>query len=177
MKKLAYYIERTYPYAIALIIVSITCFKKVSFVNDLNMNSALDGVNTTAALIIGFLGAILPVILGMKNESKIVKYVFESDSHRLFLKYIKSTIMTGLLLVAITVSLYFRNNFDKQFRNLCFYFWLFLLILFLVCTYRSLSNMLNLIFAKDSELNKGQRLGNSQHKTEEEKEIEKKYKF
>ena len=72
-----------------------------------NFNDALDGGATVVALIIGFLGAILPVILGMKNESKFVKYVFEKDKKRLFKKYIKATIITGLVSLCLTIIMYF----------------------------------------------------------------------
>lgn len=150
-------------------------WKKIIFVEDTNMENALEGVNTTAALIIGFLGAMLPAILGMKNESEFVKYVFEKDSKKLFLKYTKSTIMSGLILVAVTVSLYFRISIPKKIVSVLFLIWIFLLVLFLLCTYRSLSNMLNLVFSKDSELKRNYRLQNSTYKTQKEIDAENKF--
>lgn len=74
-----YYCERLYPYVVSLVFTYFFVYKKIDIIHNKNMNSALDCVNTFAALIIGFLGAMLPVVLGMKNESKIVKYVFEKD--------------------------------------------------------------------------------------------------
>ena len=174
-ENLKYLIERVYPYFIATLVSYVMYINKMNYINDGSMDSALDGVNTTAALIIGFLGAMLPVILGMKNESKIVKYVFEKDSKKLFLKYIKSTIMSGLILVATTVIMYFRNSFLTKCGGNIFYVWIFLLVCFLFCTYRSLSNMLNLVFAKDSELNNNLRKGNNKNKTAHELELEDKY--
>lgn len=176
MNNIRYYIERIYPYFIAFVIGFIMQKNNINLIDDENMNEALNAVNTITTLIIGFLGAILPVILGMKNESKIVKYVFEKDSHKLFLKYIKSTIIVGLFLVGITVLLYFRNNFNPDLKKNSFYIWMFMLILFLMCTYRSLSNMLNLIFSRDSDLESYSK-GNSIEKTNKEKELEKKYKL
>lgn len=174
-EKFKYLVERIYPYVFGVLIAYYMFKRKMNFINDKNMDMALDGVNTTAALIIGFLGAMLPVILGMKNESKFVKYVFEKDSKKLFLKYIKSTLMSGLLLVAITVILYFRNSFIESYGKNIFFVWVFLLVCFLLCTYRSLSNMLNLVFAKDSELRKNLRKGNEIKKTSDEISLEEKY--
>ena len=175
MEKIRYYFERIYPYLGATVITGIMAWKKIVFVEDVNMESALEGVNTTAALIIGFLGAMLPVILGMKNESKFVKYVFEKDSKKLFLRYTKSTIMSGLILVAVTVSLYFRISIPKRIISKLFFSWIFLLVLFLMCTYRSLSNMLNLVFSKDSELKRNYGVRNSANKTAKEIDAENKF--
>ena len=153
MEKFKYYIERMYPYLISLAFVLIAIKYKVNFVKSQNLSNVLDACNTVVALIIGFLGAILPVILGMKNESKIVKYVFERDKNRLFLKYIKATIFWGLITLVATMSMYLVNdydNFDIAFAE--FYVWIFLLLLFLLLTYRSLKSMLNLVFLSDDAL-------------------------
>ncbi|MED9882071.1 MAG: hypothetical protein UFD80_05355 [Blautia sp.] len=53
MEKIRYYFERIYPYLGAMVITGIMAWKKIVFVEDVNMESALEGVNTTAALIIG----------------------------------------------------------------------------------------------------------------------------
>ena len=148
--------------------------QKIQFLSCENLNSALDAVNTLTALIIGFLGAILPVILGMKNESKFVKYVFEKDEEKLFLKYIKITIVIGLLLVLTTISMYFVSLIQEKEQQSLLYIWMFLICLFLLSTYRSLSNMLNLIFSNDSTLD----LENGEeNKSEEEIQLEKYYKM
>lgn len=171
-----YYCERLYPYVVSFVFTYFFVYKKIDIIHNKNMNSALDGVNTFAALIIGFLGAMLPVVLGMKNESKIVKYVFEKDEKELFLKYIKSTIKIGLVLVCVTIGLYFRKSFSDATISKIICLWLFLLGSFVLCTYRCLSNMLNLIFSRDSDLENATISGNSTVKTKQEMELEKKYK-
>lgn len=175
MEKLKYYLERSYPYLIA-VIVGVLLYKfKINFTMNHNFNDAIDGISTISSLIVGFLGAILPVILGMKNESKFVKYVFDNDINKLFLKYIKEDIAFGLITLFISFVLYFRE--EAVFANIkayIFYFWTALIILFLLLTYRCLSKMLSLIFSSDSEL-----LENLYSESEEEKnerqKIESKY--
>lgn len=56
-----------------------------------------------------------------------------------------------------------------------FYLWVYLVVLFLACTYRSLSNMLNLIFSNDSTYTND--IYEENHvKTEKEKQLEEKFK-
>lgn len=153
MRNKEYYLERSYPYVISLIIFILLKANEISFVKNNNLNDAIGGINTITSLIIGFLGAMLPVILGMKNESKFVKYVFENDKNKLFLKYIREDIIIGLVLLFISICLYFR--YEKVlciYRDFLFYIWVSLIILFLLVTYRCLSNMLNLIFSTDENL-------------------------
>lgn len=148
-----YYFERSYPYIISIILFVLLYKKNINFIKNDCMSDAIDGVNTITSLIIGFLGAILPVILGMKNESKFVKYVFENDKNRLFLKYIRENILVGLMLLLISIILYFREEETlEKIIAYGFYLWISIVVMFLLVTYRCLSNMLNLIFSSDKEL-------------------------
>ncbi|MDD7147612.1 MAG: hypothetical protein PUH86_04695 [Lachnospiraceae bacterium] len=156
MEDVKYYWERSYPYIFSTILFLIMYRGKINFAENSYMNDAIDGVNTITSLIIGFLGAILPVILGMKNESKFVQYVFENDKNKLFLKYIRENILVGLLLLFISVGLYFRKEeVLKGYIAYGFYIWSTIIVLFLLVTYRCLSNMLNLIFSSDKALSSG----------------------
>ena len=145
--------EKWYPYGIALLLVIGTFFIKVDFLMSKNTNDALTAIITVASLIIGFIGAILPVIMSMKNDSKFVKYVFEQDKDKLFLSYIKQTMLIGIILIIVAITLYFRD----QYMGMCYYkvsvkVCVYFLVCFLLCTYRCLNNMLNLIFSNDDHL-------------------------
>lgn len=147
-----YYYEKFGPYIFSFMVVFVLYKKDINFIENKNMDNALDGINTLGTLIIGFLGAILPVILGMKNESKMVKYVFEKDSKKLFLKYIKITLAMGIITVLATILMYFRDDFNIKIKRIYFYVWAFFVLLFLLLTYRCLVNMLELIFSNDKDL-------------------------
>lgn len=145
-----YYIERSYPYVIALLLTLIILQQKVTFEDNPNFNDALAGVITINSIIIGFLGAVMPVVMSMKNESKFVKYVFEKDVNNLFVKYMKATIKFGLLNAGITLAMYVRTSIKNCIvQDLLKYCWLWLSILFFILTYRCMGHMMNMIFAKD----------------------------
>lgn len=104
-----YYFERIYPYGIAIIAAVVLQRVATGVMNDDNFNDLINGLVTFDSIVIGFFGAIMPVILSMKNESKFVKYVFEKDVDGLFSKYLKVTLFSGLcsavlsLLVKMTI--------------------------------------------------------------------------
>lgn len=66
------------------------------------------------SIIIGFIGAIIPVILSMKNESKLVKYVFEKDKDNLFRKYMSITIGIGLIDVTVSLLVYTKDIINQE---------------------------------------------------------------
>lgn len=152
VKKL-YLWERTYPHIIALVITIV--LKCLSFepLNSLQVDSLVDGIVTLDSIIIGFLGAIIPVIISMKNESKIVRYIFDRDSEGLFKKYILETIAYGLFDVCVSLSIYMRDiiHFDKGVKLLSLLF-MYMFFLFVLSTYRSMSSMLKLLFVDDETI-------------------------
>lgn len=149
--------ERIYPYVFALVaffaMIGLSRHFKLNLVANDNMNDALDGVITVGSIIIGFVGAIIPVILGMKNDSKVVQYVFNRGGNKLFLTYTKLTLLYGLLLIMVSILLFFRGDIPAIAPRV-FYIWFGLIVLFLASTYRSVSNMINLIFTDDLDFSR-----------------------
>ena len=102
------------------------------------------------SIVIGLIGAIIPVILSMKNESKFVKYVFENDTRGLFRRYLTSTIGGGLLSVTFSLAMYIRDEYGNLLATVIFYIWIFFVALFLLLTYRSMKYMILIIFSPDT---------------------------
>lgn len=116
MKEMALLKERIYPYVVAVVGVGLirrSCV--IEFFSSENLNDALTAIITVTSIIIGFIGAILPVILSMKNDSKVVQYVFQRDRRKLFLEYIKSTLAIGLLLIVCSIIPYFSDLYEDTF--------------------------------------------------------------
>lgn len=148
---IGYFWERLYPYVIGCI-VSILCFKfDFNIRANNNFEDLLGGLVTLGSIIIGFLGAILPTVLSMRNESAFVKYVFDKDKEKLFSKYLKATISLGLIDVLVSLVMYVRDNFPKRIGEFVYYWWIFITIAFIVATYRSLTHMVSLMFAEEDQ--------------------------
>ena len=148
-----YFWERLYPYIVGGA-VSILCFKfDFDIRTNNNFEDLLSGLVTLGSIIIGFLGAILPIVLSMRNESAFVKYVFENDKEKLFSKYLKATMSLGIIEVLMSLLMYVRDSFPKKIGEFVYYWWIFVTISFIVATYRSMTCMVSLMFAeKDQEI-------------------------
>lgn len=151
LKKIRVLAERMYPYVFACIIVLAIYQSGVDIREDENLNDLITGIITLESIVIGLMGAIIPVILSMKNESKFVKYVFEKDTNGLFRKYITVTIGEGILSVAVTLVMFVRLSIPEKVLNVWYNAWIVSVILFLFLTYRSMKYMVLLIFAPDKD--------------------------
>lgn len=145
--------ERSYPHIIAMVItITLTC---ISFnpIKSKQIDSLVEGIVMLDSIIIGFIGAVIPVILSMKNESKLVQYVFDRDKEGLFKKYISETIGYGLIDACISLSIYTRDVIaNKCILKILNFLFIYLLLLFLLATYRGMSCMLKLIFSNDKNI-------------------------
>lgn len=171
-----YILERSYPYILA--ILATLAFQRVAegVMENANFEDALGGLVTLDSIIIGFFGAIMPVVISMKNESKLVKYVFENDKKGLFSKYLKITIFSGLISAILSLSMYVRESFSHPNTKVYLYKgWIFFTVLFIATTYRSLSYMILLMFSKD-DFDVDESVKAKRQKSQSETELEKKYK-
>ncbi len=75
----------------------------------------------------------------------------ELDQDKLFLKYIRRTIASGIISIFVSMTLFFRDMYeDNCLYDYAFYIWVGSLIYMLLCTYRSVSNMMELMFSEMS---------------------------
>lgn len=148
MAVLGYYFERGYPYIISAIASWVFFYLEIDIRMDEGYSELLNGLVNLESIIIGFIGAIMPVVLSVKNESKFVQYVFKRDKKGLFGKYVSSTILVGLISTLTSLIMQVRESMSDEVSNNIYHFWIFTSILFLILTYRSMSHMINLIFTQ-----------------------------
>lgn len=174
MGKVGYWVERGYPYVLGAIAVFACIGFDFNMRTNSNYKEVLNGLITLGSIIIGFLGAVLPAVLSMKNESKFVRYVFEHDTENLFAKYLKATITLGFLDILVSLIMHVRNSLPLVARDVVYYLWIFITIAFIVATYRSMSHVITLIFSRDDE-GKGN-FEESKISNERKRELENEYK-
>ena len=168
MDVIKYCFERIYPYIIAILLTKFIYSLEMDIMVNQNLNELLEGVITIDSIIIGFLGALLPVITSLKAESEFVKYVFEADKQNLFAKYIKATIQFGFISAGITLVMFLRDSIANELAKvILLYFWIFVTIAFLALTYRCMGHMSTLMFEDYKKWNSGENIDKKEKSAEE----------
>lgn len=122
----------------------------LSVVYSENMPGALEAVMTFCSILLGFMGVLLATFAGMKSESAVIRRFLETADPRDFLGVVKKELSSGLGTALVTISLYFPAQLERVFGGTApkalFVLWLFLIVYFLLSTYRLLSLLLRMIF-------------------------------
>ena len=150
-KNAGYLWEKYYPYLAGIAICSLCRFLRIYIYKDDNYGSLLDGLITLSSLVIGFIGAVMPVLVSMKNESAFVKYIYQHDKEQLFMKYIKSALLLGILTVVSSLLMHIRSSIEPKILGLFYYVWVFFTTSFLSATYRSMSHMITIVFSNKDD--------------------------
>lgn len=146
-------IERAYPYICGAAACILLELFKIDLSGSEGLDNALNGIITMTSLIICFLGAILPLIATARIDSSVVENVFRYDTHGLFFKYMKESVTVGLVLVIACIVTYFRNDLPSIVIQKSFmYIDSFLLVAFLLCTFRSYSFIFEIMKLVDSDI-------------------------
>lgn len=116
---------------------------------------AMTGVITFTTLILGFIGVLLPAIMGMKKESELVEKFFKHISQKQFSGFIRSNIISGLWLTVITVIMFFANDlFENGFAKIAMtvgWATLFCSIYFVMTTFSVLNLLLRLLIEDNGD--------------------------
>lgn len=118
------------------------------------LSDALTGILTFTTLILGFIGVLLPAIMGMKKESDLVGKFFRRVSPKRFSAFVRNNILAGLLLTMCVVVMFFAKDLlENQFsKTAMFISWatVFFSIYFIVTTFCVLNLLLRLL-VEDSQ--------------------------
>ena len=141
-------IERIYPYFIAFCFTALWFIYGHNLSNSLGFNNALDSTSTLCSILLGFVSAILPVVLSMRNKGNYIDNVIINGGY-LLKSYCAEDIISGLTLIVINIINYFRCDINEKVSYFLFYIWIFGLITFILCTHRCIYFLLRLVFPKE----------------------------
>lgn len=117
------------------------------------MSGALDAVMTFTSIVLGFVGVLLTTIVGIKKESKIVKYFFDNADKKDFSRVVKREICAGLCTAILSIAMYFPAEISSLFEEktivVLFLLWLVMLFYFSFSTYRLMSLLLSMLFSAE----------------------------
>lgn len=143
--------EKSYPFTFAILITLLWRIFGYNLVDCAGYNNALDSGSTMCSIMLGFIFAVLPIILAMRGKNKYVDRILKSGGMLLY-KYCFHCVIVGFALIIITIMNYFRDDVRAVVKNSLFYLWFYLLICFAFCCYRCIKNMIAIVLSNDDDI-------------------------
>ncbi|HFJ9494794.1 MULTISPECIES: hypothetical protein [Bacillus cereus group] len=148
--------EKYYPTVIsALLVIVFGCFRFTPKID--GFEKVLDGVISFSSIALGFLGALLAIILSI-SKSNVIQHLYSymaqsgGDGRKILFGYFQRGLLTGFAVVILSIGMYVIS---KQTLNMYFigisYLWLFLVFYFVLSSYRIVSVLMYTLFKHESE--------------------------
>jgi uncharacterized protein YacL len=154
--------ERNYPWLGSLIITPILYF--VGFRPSLKgYEKVLDGVITFTSIVIGFLAALLAIILSI-SKSKIMRHLYEyldkqeTKGKGIFISFFRQSLLAGFILVLLSIWMYIIKEVSPTpiYGLVVFVIWMLLGIFFIFSSYRIIEILMITLFQASKEDHKRQ---------------------
>ncbi|NUK30997.1 hypothetical protein HT574_13145 [Parageobacillus sp. VR-IP] len=136
--------ERIYPIGISIIFAIIIYNQHITFNIIPKIEPVLNSVVTVSSIVIGFLAAMVSILIAITN-SKVMKRIREGKAEHLLTCYIREAIISGILLALGSTIAYLFVDYDGKKADLIFSVWFFMVIHFLLSSFRILNIMLNIL--------------------------------
>lgn len=152
-----------YPYLISAIFTVLLFFTGFNYSSN-GFEKILDAAITFSSIIVGFLGALLGILISIK-DSKIVKDIFDTKEKYTLKHYFEETFLIGIGIVVLTCSMYVLINIkNKIVIDIFYYSWLFITLLFIPSSYRIISLLMSVFFNSNNDRSDERPEGNDLNK-------------
>lgn len=138
------FIERTHPYLIAFCVTALWFFFGKDLTQSNGFDNALDSMSTMCSILLGFVAAILPVVLSLRTKGNYIDKVIVNGGG-LLRSYCVESIISGFILIAVNTLNYFRFDTRVLIKLILFYLWVFCVTVFIFCSIRSMYFLIRLI--------------------------------
>lgn len=116
----------------------------------------LDSTITLSSIIVGFVGVLLGLLFSIRN-TEIVDLLFKKKSKNVLQSYFKSNILSGILLVLMSLILYLSDaitDISILAKHITHGIWGFLLIYTIASAYRIINIIMFILFCDEKNENK-----------------------
>lgn len=145
-----YYWEKYYPFFFSALSIIVFGFIGLS-VKTNNLEKIIDGSINLASIITGLLGALLGILISVK-DSPLVKYIFQKQHKTRIFSYIKQTIYSGFFTIGFAALLYVhvdKNACPTLISQILLFCWLACATFLLSSSYRIISILMEILANKD----------------------------
>ncbi|SFK12451.1 hypothetical protein SAMN04487936_107212 [Halobacillus dabanensis] len=147
------FIEKMYPYIIALLSAVIVYWFKWGIIDINNFKEILNATITFSSIIIAFLSTMVSIFISLAG-SHVMQRIKDEDGEGLLTSYIAQTVIGGLLLVVYSMVLLMCLDYNGKYTYLMLSAFIFLITFLLSSSYRIL-NLTSKILKNALEESKG----------------------
>ncbi|MUG44930.1 hypothetical protein [Paenibacillus woosongensis] len=126
-------------------------------------DKVLDSVITFGSIILGFLSALLGILITIQGSS-IMKRIYDEKQDVLLKSYFFESIGSGFIVIIFSTIMHVLIDDIRPFVRIIFFIWMFSLSLFLFSSYRIISLLMKILFKSDLDSGDDKNKENKQKK-------------
>lgn len=134
-----------------------------------NFDKVLDGSVIFSSIVVGFLAALLGILVSIRN-TEIVKAIFDSQSKWTLKYYFYEAILLGFIVVFVSSAMHVMRGEETIISNVTFYAWNIVVFWFAPSTFRIVNVLMSIFFRTNAS---NSRPESNKVSPEEESEIKK----
>lgn len=142
--------ERIYPVLAGLIGAAGILWFNLGLSSVKKLDAILNSAITVSSIIIGFLAAMVSVLISISGK-RIMKRIREKGAESLLTWYIREAIISGFIVAVFSTILYMFVDYDGKSSVYLLATWTFLITYFVLCSYRIINVMMNILAAIPEE--------------------------
>lgn len=146
------FLEKLYPLIIGVCFALAAYFLQIDHTIK-NFDDLLVSVITFGSIVTGFLGALLGILMSIRN-SDIVKEIFNSHEKSTLKFYFYETFTLGFMLIILTSSMQILIGYEFAFTYYIYYLWIVISFAFIPSTYRIVNILLEIFFKSNNSKNR-----------------------
>lgn len=138
-------------YIMIYVFIQIEIFNYKAITESQNFINMLESVITFVSIIIGVFGFLLPILITSKDKFVLVKYFLSNIDKTSFSFHLRMIIVGGFATVFFTCMLFFADIFSEWFKQIMIVIWIWLLLYFMLNSYRFISLLIRLFLEEKKE--------------------------
>lgn len=160
LKRIGKFVIRNKSIFITVVIVFVLYHADFAYITKDKNFSAVPQISCTfVSIVLGFLGVLLSIIFAIKEKTDIIQYFFKSVNWKIFKSKFWISFVSGLLNIALSMSLMVADLLEKSVMEIVFYAWTFSLIYFVLSQYEFYSLFFTMIEKSSEKENNPNLLG------------------
>jgi hypothetical protein len=136
-----------YPIIISLLSLVASYMLKINYKMP-NYDKVLDGAITFSSIVVGFLGALLGILISIK-DSAIVDKIFRSKERTTLRFFFYEPFVLGLLVVVSSAIMHVMRAYDDHSSTVTYYVWLLVTVWFIPSTFRVVNTLMSIFFVSN----------------------------